>query len=393
MIQRVRIKNFKAIRDSKIVKLSPFTTFIGNNGSGKSSLVEALLLVHEAVVMGLSDAFARWGGLERIRHYQASTTKPKSHKAFSRNYEPIEIEIWGNIKKKKYHYLVHFTTSLNGDIYLVEKELLQINKKPVISTTLLNDNGEAITSLYDAESESSHFHVADGLFMAENSLLSPPDALIFRKYIEDWQFLFLNPSLMGFPQPQHRLAQSVRLAFDGRNVAEFVRKLGRDRDLYEAFLSKMKFVLPYASDIQTRTSDDFDKKVELLMYENGGSESVPGWLFSSGSLRILAILAVLSSGELPSVFFVDEIENGLDPRTIGLLINEIRQNTLSRSLQIVATTHSPYFLDLIPLDGIVVTEKDGLSTTFTQPDNTENLAIWKERFSPGKLYTMGKLTR
>ena len=41
-LQSVRVRNFKAIVDSKAVKLGPLTVFIGNNGSGKSSLVEAL---------------------------------------------------------------------------------------------------------------------------------------------------------------------------------------------------------------------------------------------------------------------------------------------------------------------------------------------------------------
>ena len=37
----IRVRNFKAIRDSGALKLTPLTVLIGNNGSGKSSLVEA----------------------------------------------------------------------------------------------------------------------------------------------------------------------------------------------------------------------------------------------------------------------------------------------------------------------------------------------------------------
>ncbi|MBT3368702.1 MAG: AAA family ATPase, partial [Nitrospina sp.] len=36
------LKNFKAVRNSGRLKLTPLTAFIGHNGSGKSSLVEAL---------------------------------------------------------------------------------------------------------------------------------------------------------------------------------------------------------------------------------------------------------------------------------------------------------------------------------------------------------------
>jgi AAA15 family ATPase/GTPase len=35
-----RVKNFKAVQDSKTIKFTPLTVFIGNNGSGKSSIFE-----------------------------------------------------------------------------------------------------------------------------------------------------------------------------------------------------------------------------------------------------------------------------------------------------------------------------------------------------------------
>ena len=41
-ILRDVVKNFKAIRESGRLKLTPLTVLIGNNGSGKSSLIEAL---------------------------------------------------------------------------------------------------------------------------------------------------------------------------------------------------------------------------------------------------------------------------------------------------------------------------------------------------------------
>ncbi|RKY21690.1 MAG: chromosome segregation protein SMC, partial [Planctomycetota bacterium] len=36
------LKNFKAVQNSKTIRFTPLTVFIGNNGSGKSSIVEAM---------------------------------------------------------------------------------------------------------------------------------------------------------------------------------------------------------------------------------------------------------------------------------------------------------------------------------------------------------------
>ena len=41
-LRSFQLKNFKAVRDSKPVKFGPLTVFIGNNGSGKSSIIEGL---------------------------------------------------------------------------------------------------------------------------------------------------------------------------------------------------------------------------------------------------------------------------------------------------------------------------------------------------------------
>lgn len=61
-----RIKNFKAIRDSKTIKLSPLTALIGNNGSGKSSIVEALEMLQAISLSGVDKAMESWHGFEHV---------------------------------------------------------------------------------------------------------------------------------------------------------------------------------------------------------------------------------------------------------------------------------------------------------------------------------------
>lgn len=65
-LQQIRVKNFKAIRDSGVIKFTPLTVFIGNNGSGKSSLVEALETYQQMVTQGLDVAMQRWRGFENV---------------------------------------------------------------------------------------------------------------------------------------------------------------------------------------------------------------------------------------------------------------------------------------------------------------------------------------
>lgn len=45
MIRKIRFYNFRGIRKGKL-ELSPLTILIGANGSGKTTVLEALLLTH-----------------------------------------------------------------------------------------------------------------------------------------------------------------------------------------------------------------------------------------------------------------------------------------------------------------------------------------------------------
>ncbi len=79
---------------------------------------------------------------------------------------------------------------------------------------------------------------------------------------------------------------------------------------------------------------------------------------------------------------IEEVENGLDPRTIHLLVEEFRAAIAAKKTQIIVTTHSPYLLDLLDLSQIVVVERVDGEPVFTRPDK-EQLREWSKSFAPG----------
>ena len=109
---------------------------------------------------------------------------------------------------------------------------------------------------------------------------------------------------------------------------------------------------------------------------------------------MLAILCLLRDPEPAPVVFIEELENGLDPRTIGLLVAEIRRAIQSKRTQVIATTHSPYLLDQLLFEHVVVVERneDG-APEFWRPDDETSLSNWRDEFTLGQIYTMGQLHR
>jgi predicted ATPase len=148
--------------------------------------------------------------------------------------------------------------------------------------------------------------------------------------------------------------------------------------------------LPFVSDLQTTVTQAIERLGFLQMTE--ADFKVPGWLLSTGTLRVLALLACLRHPDPPPLLVVEEIENGLDPRTMHLLVEEFRASMEAKTTQILVTTHSPYLLDLLDLSHIVVVERIDDEPTFVRPD-AQRLENWAKSFSPGRLYTMGRLTR
>ena len=75
--------------------------------------------------------------------------------------------------------------------------------------------------------------------------------------------------------------------------------------------------------------------------------SVSALSASDGTLRFLAILAALFGPEPASLYFIEEIENGIHPTRLSLLVDLIEHQTKRRGIQIVATSHSPQLLQVL----------------------------------------------
>lgn len=400
MIKKISIINFKALQECLNLPLQPFTAFIGNNGSGKSSVLEALRTLHLCLTQNMEDAFAVWGGLDKIRNYNATQTEMSTSQfGFKQKHQPITIWLECAVNGKNYEYHVSLNLSLNDDYYVVENEELHCSGQVLIATNAIDNDGNSFAQVYMAADGIKEFtHKSNSLLLSlrdGNPLLLSPDIAIFQNYVFNWQFLYLNAHEMGKPVVQNRLSKEIRLNYDGRNIAEYIlwiRAMGQE--YMDSLVRKMVFVLPYIKQLQPNIHETFNREVELLLHESHvNSKPIPGWLLSSGTLRILALLSMFDTPKKPSVLFVDEIENGLDPRTIGLLLGEIRNETTSANMQVVITTHSPYLLDLLPIESIITSEKKVDFSKFHIPASEERLKAWIDKFTPGRLYTTGKFNR
>jgi predicted ATPase len=202
--------------------------------------------------------------------------------------------------------------------------------------------------------------------------------------------VFLDPGAMSEPALLYSSNVGTQLNEDGSNIAEYLLEIRNlDQSAFNGIVETLKYVLPYAQDFQPSLVSGLDQMLYVRMKE--GKFTVPSWLLSTGTLRLIGIIALLRHPEPPPLIILEELENSLDPRTLNLIVDEIRNALEEGRTQIIATTHSPYLLDLLDLSQIVLVERaGGQPPTFIRPDE-KSLKEWTQKFSPGQLYTMDLL--
>jgi predicted ATPase len=70
----------------------------------------------------------------------------------------------------------------------------------------------------------------------------------------------------------------------------------------------------------------------------------PAPILSDGTLRFAAIAAAFFQPDMPDVLTVEEIENGIHPSRVRLLVELLRSQSGRSGRQVMATTHSPVVL-------------------------------------------------
>jgi predicted ATPase len=377
-ISSIRVRHFKAVQDSGPIKLGPLTAFVGYNGTGKSSLIEAAEFFQTYALQGLDAAVQPWFGFEHILWQGAERKRPGREMFYSR---PLQIELTGRMETPKTTWKANLTVA-EGLVVTrnqmvtavgVKREFLKVGAKEQSfdPSSPPRDRPRPASQLFDLE--------------------WAPD---FRR----WMFLSLNPHEIGQPRRRPESKGDEPLSKTGANLADVLKSfLAADQGAFDAMVEALQYILPYAANINPEVTKDMVETRSLIRmteaFASGhAGPSLPGWVLSGGTLRILALLAALRHPQGPSVLFIEELENGLDPRAIGFVIEEIRKAVSSGEKQVILTTHSPYLLNKLSLKQIVTVEREkGGPPVFRRPDEEAELNKWAEDFAPGSLYTMGML--
>ena len=202
------------------------------------------------------------------------------------------------------------------------------------------------------------------------------------------RFLELSPDRMRVPT----FPGATVLGDGGENLPTVLEEICRDRARQDILTSWLEELTPM--DVAGfEFPRDPSGRVSLIIRERNGRK-VSAYSASDGTLRFLAMLAALLSPNPEGVYFFEEIDNGIHPARLHLLIDLIESQTKSNGIQVMTTTHSPEMLSIIDdetfANSSVVSRLEDAQDAIIRPlDSLHNARKLRKSQDMGRLHASG----
>lgn len=338
MITKMHITNFKCFKDLQ-VDLGPFTVLIGPNGSGKSSFLLAV---------GAAAENAR----------VSNKASRKSDAGFA------AWELWDAISGHEYRF------DFEVPCKLARADKVQIS---------------VVNSEHGFESRARAFSLISQKWFP----LPLQGQDVIARSMNPVHGLDLSPSALKEPS---ELTEKVSMSSGGKGLPSLLNAIfGQDRDAFlkleDAFCEsfpeyKRILFAPQHLSKEGRVG-------QTLVFKTANGHDLPASAVSDGTIRYLAYLALKFIPVPPRILLVEEPENGVHYGRLKEIIEVLRRFQAEKSAQVILTTHSPFLLDLVEPDEVLVFSKDAEGAA-----HARKLSDWpdvddmKKHFMTGEIWTI-----
>ena len=350
MITSVRLVNFKNFADETL-KVGPFTVIVGANASGKSNIRDTFRFLHGigrgytlAEIMG--GKYGPGGQLEWAGIRGAPNEVARFQKLYPYESTAFGIHTELNLEGEKVFYWIKVELNPSSGFVVLEEELktetwsiFETKKgsdgRLELFTEENGDQGVEVSSLQPA------FKTVAPAFMLNQEFWNPGKGLTAKWSLDalgNMRFLEFSPERMREPS----VPGATKLGDGGENLPSVLEAICADSERRRTLMSWLQELTPM--DVK-----DFDfprdpsGRVHIHIVERNGRK-VSAYSASDGTLRFLCILAALLSPNEGGLYFFEEIDNGIHPNRLWLLLDLIEQQTAKGNIQVVTTTHSPALL-------------------------------------------------
>ncbi len=213
-----------------------------------------------------------------------------------------------------------------------------------------------------------------------------PSAMWLKQFLtEGIQSFVLNSQLIKKPSPP---GQRKAFRTDGSNLPWVISRFAKDhQDIFADWIRHLQTALPDMENVTTvMRPEDYHS---YLQVQYSGGVTVPSWLMSDGTLRLMALTLPAYLPDFWGVYLIEEPENGIHPRAVETLIESLSS---VYKAQVLVATHSPVILGLTSPDKVLCFTKNKLGATqVISGDQHPALRDWKRHEDLGVLFASGVL--
>lgn len=393
-ILSLTVQNLLSFGEMTTVDLRPLNVLIGPNGSGKSNLIEVLGLLQSAP-KELATAISNGGPIDDWLWKGAARTPTASIQVTVNR--PAELQ-YDNPKPLRYRLaftkagfrfqITHEFVEQDGP--LADQRALDLGLLPpdfyygyVKGSPLFMSKGEKLELRFEDVNPQLSILAQrkDPEHYPEITYLGNLFAK-FRIY-RDWEFggisVIREPCDAGLPNEY--------LEEDGSNLGVVLDRLLARPRVKRQILASLSAFYGNATDLRTNVEGG---KVQTRLEEKHLNATIPLVRMSDGTIRWLALLAILLNPDPPPLVCIEEPELGLHPDMIHELAKLLAE--ASSRMQLIVTTHSDRLIEEFSEtpEVVVVCEKENGSTTLRRL-NADRLSPWLKEYSLGQLWTKGEL--
>jgi predicted ATPase len=386
VIRRLTIQNLLSFgEEATTIDLQGLNVLIGPNGSGKSNLIEVLGLLQNAP-KELATAISNGGPIEDWL-WKGGSGRAKAPTA------SVETIVSPNTGQMALRYRLAFTKS--GFRFAITEERIENEHafpnypRPIFYYSFVN--GRAMLNYKEERRELRQEDINPQLSILAQR--KDPEHYpeitylgdLFTKFrlYRDWEF----GTLAGVREPSDVGLPSEYLEEDGSNLGVVLDRLLSLPPIKDQILTSLRTFYEGTQDLRTNVEGG---KVQIRLHEKHLKQAIPLIRMSDGTIRWLALLAILLNPDPPPVVCIEEPELGLHPD----MIHELGKLLIDAStrMQLILTTHSDRLVEEFTErpEAVLVCEKNNGASLFKRLDAGQ-LSSWLQEYSLGQLWTKGQL--
>ncbi len=377
MIKRLKVKNFRSLKDFEI-EFGKFNVLIGRNNTGKSNIIDVLNFIREGFTDMIGRIFARRGGYKEV--------------VFGGDEEndiEIEVEFETNFLNSNYNFV--YNVQISNE--LVVKETLKITKNnefvgeipdlrwfgnpPYICMEKNPDVKRIQTLIKSCEIEKKFKTMDNGI----------DRGAIFGMLVCKIHIYSIIPQNIKPEYPEAFVDKYLTLDEDCKNLALFLLKLSQqDKKKFERIKELLSGIIDEIEDISPTIEG---KRIYLMMKDKNFDKYFYAESISDGTISLLSYISIIETSEKPDIICFEEPENFIHARLLEFLVDLFRRS----DAQIILTTHSLQLINLCEPEDMIMVEKENGGTKARRIENREEFKKFldENELTLGELYYSSEL--